>query len=54
MMWYSNIESAKLNNLNVYGHLLNLLTELSKLGEKPDPELLDGFVSWAKRPDYCK
>lgn len=28
MMWYSVIESAKLNNLNVYGYLLHLLTEL--------------------------
>lgn len=31
MMWYSVIESAKLNNLDVYGYLLHLLTELPKL-----------------------
>lgn len=33
LMWYSVIESAKLNNLNVYGYLLHLLTELPMLGE---------------------
>ena len=54
MMWYSVIESAKLNNLNVYGYLLHLLTELPKLGEKPEPEQLDRFVPWAKLPDFCK
>ena len=55
MMWYSVIESAKFNNLNVYGYLLHLLTELPKLGEKkPNPELLDLFVPWAKLPGFCK
>ena len=47
MMWYSVIESAKLNNLNVYGYLLHLLTELPKLGENPAPEQLDSFMPWA-------
>ena len=54
MMWYSVIESAKLNHLNVYGYLLHLLTELPKLGEKPEPEQFDRFVPWAKLPDFCK
>ena len=54
MMWYSVIESAKLNGLNVYGYLLHLLTELPKLGENPDPEQLDSFMPWAKLPDFCK
>ena len=54
MMWYSVIESAKLNNLNVYGYLLHLLTELPKLGEFPTDEQLDGFMPWAKLPDFCK
>ena len=54
MMWYSVIESAKLNNLNVYGYLLHLLNELPKLGEKPDPEQLDTIMPWAKLPDFCK
>ena len=53
MMWYSVIESTKLNNLNVYGYLLHLLTELPKLGEKTDPEQLDRFMPWAKLPDFC-
>ncbi len=54
MMLYSVIESAKLNNLNVYDYLLHLLTELPKLGEKPDPEQLDTFMPWAKLPNFCK
>ncbi len=53
-MWYSVIESAKINNLNVYGYLLHLLTELPKLGEKPDSELLDQLIPWAKLPGFCK
>ena len=53
MMWYSVIESTKLNNLNVYGYFLHLLTELPKLGEKPAPEQLDRFMPWAKLPDFC-
>ena len=54
MMWYSVIESAKLNNLNVYGYLLHLLTELPKLGEFPTDEQLDSFMPWDKLPDFCK
>ena len=54
MMWYSVIESAKLNNLNVYGYLLHLLTELPKLGTEPTVEQLDQLVPWAKLPDFCK
>ena len=54
MMWYSVIESAKLNGLNVYGYLLHLLTELPKLGENPAPEQLDRFMPWANLPDFCK
>lgn len=53
MMWYSVIESAKLNNLNVYGYLLHLLTELPRLGDNPDPEQLDRLMPWAKLPDLC-
>ena len=53
MMWYSVIESTKLNNLNVYGYLLHLLTELLKLGEKLAPEQLDRFMPLAKLPDFC-
>ncbi len=35
---YSIIESAKLNNLNVFGYLTHLLTELPKLGYEPDSD----------------
>ena len=54
MMWYSVIESAKLNNLNVYGYLLHLLSELPKLGEAPTDDQLDGLMPWAELPKYCK
>ncbi len=54
MMWYSIIESAKLNNLNVFGYLLHLLTELPKLGSKPPNEYLDALMPWALLPDFCK
>ena len=54
MMWYSVIESAKLNNLNVYGYLLHLLTKLPKLGEAPTDTQLDSLMPWAELPKYCK
>ena len=54
MMWYSVIESAKLNNLNVYGYLLHLFTKLPKLGEAPTDTQLDSLMPWAELPKYCK
>lgn len=54
MMWYSVIESAKLNNLDVYGYLLHLLTELPKLGECPKDDQLDSLMPWAELPKFCK
>ena len=54
MMWYSVIESAKLNNLDVYGYLLHLLTELPKLGECLTAEKFDSLMPWAELPKFCK
>ena len=54
MMWYSIIESAKLNNLDVYGYLLHLLNELPRLGEYPTDEQLDNLMPWAELPKFCK
>ena len=52
---YSIIESAKLNDLNVFGYLTHLLTELPKLGTDPTSEQLDTLMPWADSlPDYCK
>ena len=42
------IESAKLNNLNVYGYLIYLFSELPKLGENPPEEQLTKFLTWSK------
>ena len=52
---YSIIESAKANNLNVFGYLTHLLTELPKLGMEPTTEQLDELLPWATTlPDYCR
>lgn len=51
---YSIIESAKLNNLNVFGYLTYLLTELPKLGDVQDSNQLDHLMPWSDSlPDYC-
>ena len=54
MMWYSVIESAKLNNLDVYGYLLHLLAELPKLGDCPPDDQLDSLMPWTELPKFCK
>ena len=52
---YSIIESAKLNNLNDFAYLSHLLTELPKLGEKPDVEQVDKLLPWSDAlPEFCK
>lgn len=52
---FSMIETAKLNNLNVYGYLIYLFNELPKLGEKPDEDKLKNLLPWLKTlPEYCK
>ena len=52
---YSIIESASRNDLNVFGYLSYLLTELPKLGEDPTDEQLDDLMPWSEAlPGYCK
>ncbi len=52
---YSIIETAKLNNLDVFAYLMHLLTELPKLGEAPTTAQLDSFLPWPPTlPEYCK
>lgn len=52
---FSMIESAKLNNLEVYGYLIYLLSELPKLGKKPDKEQLTKLLPWSESlPGCCK
>ena len=52
---YSIIESANLNDLNVFGYLSYLLTELLKLGDEPTDEQLDYLMPWSETlPRYCK
>jgi len=52
---FSVIETAKMNNLDVYGYLVYLLSELPKLGKEPTREQLDPLFPWSNTlPDYCK
>lgn len=52
---YSIVESAKANNLNVFGYLTHLLTELPQFGTEPTAEQLDTLLPWAAElPDYCR
>ena len=52
---YSIIESAIRNDLNVFGYLSYLLTELPKLGENPTDEQLDDLMPWSVAlPGYCR
>ncbi len=51
----SIIESAKLNNLNVFAYLSHPLTVLPKLGDAPTPEQLDKLMPWSDDlPEFCK
>lgn len=52
---YSVIETARMNNLDVYGYLLHLLTELPKFGGKPTDKQLEFVMPWSHTlPDYCR
>ena len=52
---FSVIETAKMNNLDVYGYLVYLLSELPKFGKEPTREQLEPFFPWSDTlPDYCK
>ena len=51
----SIIETAKRNELDVYGYLLYLLTELPKYGHTPTREQLEALMPWSDSlPDFCK
>ena len=52
---YSIIETARMNNLDVYGYLLHLLTELPKFGNQPTDKQLESVMPWSQTlPDYCR
>ena len=49
------IETAKRNELDVYGYLLYLLTVLPEWGSEPSDEQIDSAMPWSSSlPDYCK
>ena len=52
---YSVIETARMNNLDVYGYLLHLLTELPKFGNQPTDKQLESVMPWSQTlPNYCR
>lgn len=52
---YSVIETARMNNLDVYGYLLHLLTELPKFGNQPTDKQLESVMPWSQTlPEYCR
>lgn len=51
----SIIETAKRNNLDVYGYLLCLLTILPELGNNPKETPLEAVMPWIMTlPAYCR
>ena len=51
----SIIETAKRNNLDVYGYLLFLLTVLPEWGKHPTDKQLDSLMPWSPAlPSYCR
>lgn len=52
---FTMVETAKLNNLYVYGYLVFLLSELPKLGAEPTEDQIKPYLPWNDQlPDYCK
>ena len=51
----SMIETAKRNQLDVYGYLLYLLTVLPQWGKTPDEKQLTAVMPWSDElPAYCR
>ena len=49
------IETAKRNDLDVYGYLLYLLTVLPEWGSELTDEQIDSVMPWSTSlPDYCR
>lgn len=52
---FSIVETAKMNNLDVYGYLLFLLSELPKFGKEPTQQQIESVLPWSDQiPNYCK
>lgn len=51
----SIIETAKRNNLDIYGYLMYLLSVLPKWGAEPTDEQLKSVMPWSMAlPSYCR
>jgi len=51
----SIIETAKRNNLDVYGCLLCLLTALPEMGTEPTEDRIKSVMPWSfSLPAYCR
>lgn len=52
---FSIIETAKMNNLDVFGYLNHLLTEIHKFEDNPTTEPIESVLPWNDNPpDYFK
>ncbi len=52
---YSLVESAGINNLNIFKYIEYLLTELPQLENPTDEEQLKQYLPWSESlPDYVK
>ena len=47
-MYYSLIESAKANNLNIYKYIKYLLDELPQLEGEQEEETIEKYMPWSK------
>ena len=52
---FTMVETAKLNNLDVYEYLVFFLSELPKLGAESSEDQIKPYLPWSDQlPDYCK
>ncbi|MFI3173343.1 MAG: transposase domain-containing protein [Eubacteriales bacterium] len=52
---YTIVETAKLNNLNVFEYLKYLLEEMPNIDFYNNPELINQYTPWAEElPDRCR
>jgi len=51
---YSIVETAKLNNLNVFQYLKYLFENLPNINFVEQPDMLEKYLPWSESlPDYC-
>lgn len=52
---YTLVESAKINQLNVYEYLKHILSELPNKNFYNHPEMIDRYLPWSEElPEVCR